>query len=92
MLAYDGPRLGNTDLSISKRLRVMVSFSQTIDSEEDVDKKCKNYPFSGHKNYRECDETLVYNEFKSKFSYMLPGLAKDLDEVSSVIRKEQIKT
>ena len=67
MLAYEGPRLANEDLTISKRKRVMLSLSQTIDSEKDKDKECKNYPHSGFNNYRECDEFSSYEDFKKNF-------------------------
>ena len=67
MLSYDGPRVGNEDLATSNRIKVMLSLSQTLDSERDPDKNCKKYPSSGFSNYRECDEHLSYEEFKKNF-------------------------
>ena len=52
------------DLSKPSINEVVLSISQTIDSEQDKDKNCKNYPFQNFKSYRECDDLYVQNQLK----------------------------
>ena len=52
------------DLSKPNVNEVVLSISQTIDSEQDKDKNCKNYPFQNFKSYRECDDLYVQNQLK----------------------------
>ena len=63
-LIYNGPTMEIADLSKPSINEVVLSISQTIDSEQDKDKNCKNYPFQNFQSYRECDDLYVQNQLK----------------------------
>ena len=63
-LIYNGPTMEIADLSKPSINEVVLSISQTIDSEQDKDKNCKNYPFQDFKSFKECDDLYVQNQLK----------------------------
>ena len=75
------------DLSAPKVLRLMTRLSQTIDSDQDEDKMCKNYPYDKFSSFKDCDEDKVYKDWKQHFSFLSFVAAKNLNEVTSTPRK-----
>ena len=55
---------------------MIIKISQTIDSELDSDKNCKNYPHKSFENYKSCDENFVNLEV-SKYGIMSFWATKD---------------
>ena len=85
MLDYSGPSIAINDLNLPKSERIMLSISQFIDSEFDENKKCMNYPNKTFKSYALCDEKFVYNQFKTKFSPIMPfWVTRNLREVTAL--------
>ena len=82
MLSYQGPTFQNNDLSNPIDLQGIVKISQNVDSEEEENKKCKNYPFNNSVNFKDCDEKYNVDQFSSIFQLMPFWVAKDLEEVS----------
>ena len=56
--------------------------SQTIDSNLDDDKKCKNYPHGKFSSYRKCDEAFVRKMFVHKYKLMPFWVANHMEEVT----------
>ena len=59
------------------------SMSQTIDSEQDKDKNCKNYPIETFKSFGECDDLYVKTQVES-FNVMPFWATKNLSSVTSL--------
>ena len=57
--------------------------SQTIDSELDKDKKCRNYPFKTWESYKDCDFEFVHENFLS-MGIMPFWATKDLNTVTNL--------
>ena len=85
MLAYSGPAFQNLDLNHPTKMRGIFKISQSISSEEETNKKCRNYPNKNYKSYQECDEQYLQDIFKKKFKIMPPWVATDLDQVSDLV-------
>ena len=70
MLNYLGVELLNEDLNKTIYLTTILTSTQTLDSEEEEDKKCKIYPYGGYQNFTECDENFVYEKMKNYYRYL----------------------
>ena len=84
MLSYEGPTFQNLDLTDPILIKGIFKLSQTIDTEEDEEKLCKNYPYNGFNSFRECDEQFVYDEFKNRFNIMPAWAAFDKEETTNL--------
>ena len=82
LLAYNGPPLKIKDLTETGELKVMLKMSQTVNSEQDTDKKCKNYPNDHFETYNDCDSSFIYKDCKDRFPFMPFGVANDLKEIT----------
>ena len=61
MLSYVGPGLLVNDLKNGAFRKMMISFQQLINSEEDSSVNCTNYPNKKFISYEDCDRDYVYN-------------------------------
>ena len=53
MLSYMGPSLKIE--RAQRNLRIILSMTQTIDTEDNPAKQCRMYPHEGFDNYSDCD-------------------------------------
>ena len=81
-MSYDGPLITYQDLSNSEVIRVMMKLAQTVESEEDKDKNCRNYPSHQYLNYQDCDKKNVYEDCLKRYHYMPFGVAFDDKEIT----------
>ena len=84
LLSYSGPA-ESLDLEKSIQFGEIVSLSQSIFSEKDTSKKCRNYPNEEYESYRECDEQFVYQDMRTKYKVMPFWAAGEMNEVSSQV-------
>ena len=84
ILSYTGPSFKNLNLFDPIYMEGIFQLSQTINSEKDPSKKCKNYPYNGFKSYYNCDEEHLYKLFSTKYKIMPPWVAKYIDEVTNL--------
>ena len=85
MLDYSGPDITVEDLNSPMGQMIILSISQFIDSEQDRDKNCVNYPHGSFKSYAECDAKFVYDQFSSKYKPLMPfWVTDDINEVTSL--------
>ena len=82
MMSYNGPLITNQDLSRSEIIRVMLKLDQTVDSEKDEDKKCRNYPNKQYSHYQECDKKNVYVDCLKRYPFMPFGVALYENEIT----------
>ena len=80
---YDGPAFLYKDLSIPRYLGGMFKISQNIYSEEEENKKCRNYPYNNSLNFRACDEKYNQDIFTTYFKVMPFWVASSLNETSA---------
>ena len=80
---YDGAKIERENLLRPKLERHVLSISQTIKSEHNLEDKCSNYNSNVLKNYKECDEEFVYNEVKNNYNFMPFWATSNYDEVTS---------
>lgn len=92
MLAYDGPPIENSNLIVPKVVRLILRLFQTLDAENDIDKKCKNYPHSNYESYRECDEASTHKHVEETFTFLPFSVIDNLEKVSKVPRKDKNQT
>ena len=59
---YTGPSIILNDLSNPEQLSYIVTISQTIDSEFDIEKMCKNYPNDEYQKFKDCDNEYINQE------------------------------
>ena len=85
MLAYSGPAFQNLDLNQPAKMRGIFKISQSISSERETNKKCRNYPNKNYKSYQDCDEQFLMEEFSNKYKIMPPWVATDMDQVSKLV-------
>ena len=83
ILAYDGPAFIYKDLNIPRELGGMFKISQNIYSEEEENKKCRNYPYNDFLNFRDCDEKYNHDKFTNDFKVMPFWVASSLNETSA---------
>ena len=50
----------------------MFKISQNIYSEEEENKKCRNYPYNDFLNFRDCDEKYYHDKEAKRFLKSLP--------------------
>ena len=81
--SYSGTRITIPNLLERKLIRIGLKMSQIIDSAEDPNKDCKNYPDEKYSSYRSCDESMVYNDFKHSYGFMPFYAANQIEEVSN---------
>ena len=67
ILTYTGPTFQNRDLSKPIKMEGIIQLSQTINSENDETKKCKNYPYYDFNSYQDCDEKYLHQLFSTKY-------------------------
>ena len=82
MLSYQGPTFQNNDLSNPVDIQGIVKITQNINSEEEENKKCKNYPFNQSLTFKDCDEKYNMQLFKNKFNTMPFWVAETVEEIS----------
>ena len=80
MLSYMGPSLKIE--RAQRNLRIILSMTQTIDTEDNPAKQCRIYPHGGFDNYSDCDEDFVYKEFENYFKIMPFWVTRNLKEVT----------
>ena len=85
-LAYDGPSVAISDLSIdsSKQIQVILKMSQDINTEINEESKCKNYPYENYLNYNACDESYVQNIMKEKLNITPFWATQDMDSITKI--------
>ena len=82
-VTYDGSSLVVDRLKTPRYMKVFLDISQTIRLENyDEGVKCKRYPTTKFRSYRECDEDFVYNKMKTEYKIMPFWAARTLDEVT----------
>ena len=82
-LDYVGPLIETKQLE-SKINRLLLSFSQTINLENEVGSTCVEYPTKEFDSFHHCDEDFVYQEMRLKYNLMPFWAAKTLDEVTKL--------
>ena len=70
-LAYKGPPV-TIHLHKPKAIRMIYSIRQFIDSEEDKQKKCRNYPNKDFVSFKECDEHFINEKLRNEFKGVVP--------------------
>ena len=70
-------------LNKTGEIKVMLKMSQIIDSDQDKDKRCQNYPNELFDSYNDCDSKFVYKDCKQRFPFMPFGVANELKEVTA---------
>ena len=61
----------------------MFKISQNIYSEEEENKKCRNYPYNNFLNFKDCDEKYNYDKFANHLKVMPFWAAYSLNETSA---------
>ena len=82
ILSYMGPSFKNLDLNKTMYMEGIFQVSQTINSDEDLSKSCKNYPYNGLESYKDCDEQYIYQLFSKQYQLMPPWVSRYIDEVT----------
>ena len=82
-LIYSGPSLISNNLATTTYQVIIIKISQTLDSELDSDKNCKNYPYQNFESYGSCDEDFVYQEV-SKYGVMPFWATNDYENVTKI--------
>ena len=59
---YTGPSMIIDDLSKAVGLSYILTLYQTIDSEFDLQKNCRNYPNDEFVEYKDCDDKFMQQE------------------------------
>ena len=67
----------STDLTNPFKVKLILKISQTIDSDQDNDNNCENYPYKKYSSYRECDEDFLYKTFAKDYSNLMPFWVTD---------------
>lgn len=80
-LDYEGSSI-ETKRNVSKIDRLLLTFSQTINLENQADNVCVEYPTEKFESFYDCDEHYVYQEMRQKYNLMPFWAAKTLDEVT----------
>ena len=83
-LSYEGPLIRNKDLSNSVSVKTIFRLEQTLDSEEDEKKKCKNYPTEEFESYDDCDRSFIRNKMKNEFNITPFWTTDNLEEVTKI--------
>ena len=82
MLSYVGPGLLVNDLKNGAFRKMMISFQQLINSEEDSSVNCTNYPNKKFISYEDCDRDYVYNTMKEKYGLVPFWTTNNMSEVT----------
>ena len=82
-LIYSGPLLVSNNLAKTSNPQIIIKISQTIDSELDADKNCKNYPYENFENYGNCDDDFV-RKVVSKYGVMPFWATKNFETVTKI--------
>ena len=72
-----GPVMYSTDLTVPFKVKFILKISQTIDSDQDNDNNCENYPYNKYSSYRECDEDFLYQTFTKEYNNLMPFWVTD---------------
>ena len=59
---YTGPSIILNNLSNREYISYIVTISQTIDSELDIEKMCKKYPNDEYQKFKDCDNEFITQE------------------------------
>ena len=63
---------------------VLLTLTQTMDSELNPEANCENYPTEDYKSYGDCDLQKIQQELKSEYNHLMPFWAtKNLSSVTS---------
>ena len=81
ILSYLGPSFQNKHLNDPTEMAGIFKISQTINSDRDPSKNCKNYPNSVYESYKDCDENNLRQYFL-KSSIMPPWATRNMEEVT----------
>ena len=84
ILAYSGPKIGNSDLSSGRFVKTIMRLSQVINLEEEEKHHCKNYPNGGFQEYADCDADFVYKTFKEKYGVIPFWVTDNMTEVTGL--------
>ena len=60
------------NLNKPTHIALVYTIRQFIDSEEDKQKKCRNYPNKDFSSYEMCDEHFIKEKLKNKFDNVVP--------------------
>ena len=71
------------DLSQPTSHSSILKISQTIDTEEDEDKNCKNYPYLNFSSFGDCDDSYVQQKIK-KYDIVPFWATTDFDKVTKL--------
>ena len=91
ILSYSGPALETKNLSLGRDIKAVVSLSQTIDLEEDEEKRCRNYPRTDWHNknltftdYNACDMEYAHKYLKDHFHLTPFWATNNISEVTAL--------
>ena len=70
----------------------LFSISENIFSEQDEEKKCKNYPNADFLSYKKCDEDFIHKEMKNIFDLIPFWATGILSEVNTLSEVTTLKT
>ena len=83
METYSGPTIEHNNLAIPVIKRFSLRLTQTLDSEDQIDMNCTNYPNDKFSSFKECDENYVLNILNNTFDGIVPFWAtRDLGKVT----------
>ena len=85
MLAYNGPKFHNYILDEPMKLRAIFKLFETIHSEDDEAKNCKNYPNQDAESYEECDQKFLYSQFKNLYKIMPIWVTDNFEQVTKLM-------
>ena len=71
-------------LSLKSSSFFLFSISENIFSEQDEEKKCKNYPNADFLSYKKCDEDFIHKEMKNIFDVIPFWATGILSEVTTL--------
>ena len=87
MLAYSGPTIRIDNLEDPHVYQAAIRFDQFINSDQERDGTCVNYPTEKFESYRECDEQFLHQEMQnnekiSQYQLMPFWATNDFTEVT----------
>ena len=80
---YIGPQMIINDISKAVGLSYIHTIYQTIDSEFDLEKNCRNYPNDEFTKYKDCDDEFMQQELE-EHGLMPFWATKDYNKVTKL--------
>ena len=80
-LSYKGPPV-TFSLNKPKIIKLICSIKQFIDSQEDQQKKCKNYPNKNFVSFNECDEHFMREKISNEHGVVPFWMSNDFENVT----------